>query len=172
MKKIAKIIPTVLLGASLTFGQAKAPPLKQKPSLEKKLVMDGLSLTENIISGYNAFYQVKDLILFSEGKYPNKYSKLWHYTQPLEIGGAFVLGGYSAYKNKDNFVEYTKDLAMFSALRWVVRDGIYNELRGNSFFYQSPETTSRLEPFGKWYIKLGFLAITMLYKYWNEIFGE
>ncbi|MDP3966192.1 MAG: hypothetical protein Q8Q04_01530 [archaeon] len=147
-------------------------PENKKISLADKLIMDGLSLTHSVVSGYSAYYQMRDRTFFRSGdeELEKKYNSLWHTTQGIELGLSLGSGGYSVLKNKDEFLEYTKDLAMFSALRWVFRDGVYNSLNENPFFYKSPHTTAKLEPLGNWYVKLAFLGGAILYKYWDEIF--
>ncbi|MBU2612429.1 MAG: hypothetical protein KKB62_01780, partial [Nanoarchaeota archaeon] len=131
---ISKIVPTLLLSSALAFGQVKDKPVVQKPSLEEKIIFDIGSVAQNVIGGYNDYYQIKDRRLFAKGD-PNykKYSELWHYSTALNIGAAISLGAFSGYKNEDNWEEYLKDGLTYSAIRWVVKDGVYNSLNGDPF---------------------------------------
>lgn len=98
--------------------------------------------------------------------YPNdlKWSKAWHNLQYLEVGSAMGVGASIALTS-DNLYDAVKQSFLAGSIRWVVRDGVYNLNQGNRFFYRSPNTTSFLEPFGLWYVKLGILAIIIIWNY-------
>ena len=66
---------------------------------------------------------------------------------------------------KIDWLGIAKDVLLFSSSRWVIRDGVYNSLNGDSFFHQSNTTTAILEPIGSPYLKLGFLIFAILFKY-------
>jgi len=108
---------------------------------------------------------MKDRQLYKEGGDYKKYNKYWHTTGGIELGLSIGLGVTSALKNKDDWWGYGKDLLLFSAIRWMVRDSIYNSLNGNSWFHQSNSTTAKLEPLGTWYIKLSYLITALIVYY-------
>lgn len=123
------------------------------------------SVVYSAISGKTEYYRMKDRALFGEGnKEYLEYSKKWHNLQFAEVGSAFIVGGSIALTN-DNFYDVVKQTLMAGAVRWVVRDGVYNLNNSNSFFYQSKGTTSFLEPLGTWYVKIGLLAIIIIWNY-------
>ena len=100
-----------------------------------------------------------------ETELKKEYNGYWHTTQSLELGLSLGLGVTSALKNKDDWWEYGKDLLLLTAIRWTLRDGVYNSLNGDSFFHQSNSTTAKLEPLGSWYFKLGYLITAILIYY-------
>lgn len=57
------------------------------------------------------------------------------------------------------------DIVLTGAIRWIVRDGIYQTLLTNSFFNQSLETTAQFEKYGTPYIKFAFLFTVLIFKY-------
>lgn len=116
------------------------------------------SVLSSAISGQNEYYRMKDRAGF-EG-----YNKKWHNIEFADIAGKVGVGVSIALTSDDVF-DGIKQGIMYGAVRWVVFDGVYNLNQGNKFFYQSPNTTSFLEPFGMWYIKLPILAIIILWNY-------
>ena len=126
-----------------------------------------LTVAHAVNSGYDAYYQMKDRHYYKTGQTELKkeYNSKWHVTGGLELGMSLSLGVFSALKNEDDWWGYGKDLLLFSSLRWLLRDGTYNMLNSNSFFYQSPNTTAKLEPFGTWYVKLSYLALSIIIYY-------
>ena len=126
-----------------------------------------ISVAHSVISGYSAYYQAKDRQFHRAGNevLVQRYNSAWHTSQGLELGLSIGLGGASVYKNQDNIIGYAKDLLLFSAIRWVVRDGVYNSLQGESWFNQSKNTTAMLEPLGTWYVKIGYLIVAIIIYY-------
>ena len=117
------------------------------------------------ISGQTEYYRMKDRELFGQGdKKYLEYSKKWHNLQFAEVGSAFVVGGSIALTS-DNVYDAVKQSFVAGAIRWIIRDGIYNLNNKNDFFYQSPKTTSFLEPLATWYVKIGLLAIIIIWNY-------
>jgi hypothetical protein len=57
------------------------------------------------------------------------------------------------------------DILITGALRWIVRDGVYQVLLGNSFFNLSNNTTAQFEKYGTPLMKISFLAVLLLFKY-------
>ena len=122
------------------------------------------SVVHSVVSGYSVYYQMRDRELYRQGDVEyKKYNSLWHYAQSLELGLSLPLG--TAISENHNIIDISKDVVLFSAIRWLVRDGVYNMLNGHPFFYQSPNTTALLEPFGKWYVKVGYFIIAVFFKY-------
>ena len=117
-------------------------------------------------AGYTRYNQMKDRMLFKQGDPTYRdYSKKYHTSQVVTISLTLGLGVESGVRNKDNWVGYAKDAFLLSATYWNISDGVYNWLNGNSFYYQSPNTTSTLEPLGKWYIKLSLWITAILIYY-------
>ena len=128
---------------------------------------EALTIAHAVNSGYDAYYQMRDRHYYKTGdtELKKKYNELWHYTGGIELGLTLGLGVTSALKNQDDWWGYGKDLLLFSAVRWFVRDGVYNSQNGNPWFHQSNSTTAKLEPFGTWYVKTGYLIIAILIYY-------
>lgn len=120
------------------------------------------SVIYSVISGQTEYYRMVDRAVCHTGDL--SYSKKWHNLQYAEVGSALMVGGSIALTSEDLFDAF-KQVLMVGAVRWVVRDGVYNLNQKNNFFYQSPNTTSILEPFGYWYIKIGLLLIIIMWNY-------
>ena len=96
-------------------------------------VVEITSVAHSVVSGYSAYYQMQDRELYRQGDAEHiRYNQLWHHTQGIELGLSIALGGMIALNN-DNLLDAGKDLLLFSAIRWVVRDGVYNSLNGNPY---------------------------------------
>ena len=130
-------------------------------------IFEALIITHSIVSGYSCYYQMLDRHYYKTGQTELKeeYNSKWHTTGGIELGLTLSLGVTSALKNKDDFWSYGKDLLLFSAVRWMIRDGVYNSLNGNSWFHRSDNTTAKLEPFGTWYVKLSYLITAIIIYY-------
>jgi len=94
-----------------------------------------------------------------------KYNSNWHTSEVFELSFTLSLGVVSALKNEDDIIGYAKDLLLFSAVRFMVRDGVYNSLNGNSWFHQSNNSTAITESLGFWYVKVGYLVVAILIYY-------
>lgn len=128
-----------------------------------------VSVTHSVISGYSTYHMSMDRELKASG---NKeyliHNSKWHTLQNIELALSISLGGLSLYNNYDEKIDWlgiAKDALLFMAVRWTVRDGVYNSLNGDNFFHQSNGTTATLEPFGNPFVKLGFLLFAVLFKY-------
>jgi len=132
---------------------------------ESKHIVPALSIIHAVSDGYTTYYQMKDRMLFKQNGNYKPYNKNWHTAQGVTLGLSFTVAIFSALKNQDDWWDYGKDGLLFSAIRWMVRDGIYNSLNGNPFFHQSNSTTATLEPFGTWYVKLSYLALAIIVYY-------
>lgn len=73
--------------------------------------------------------------------------------------------GYQIADNTNNFYEVSTDVLLTGAIRWIVRDGVYQTLLTNSFFNQSLETTAQFEKYGTPVVKFSFLFAVLIFKY-------
>ena len=120
------------------------------------------SVVYSSLSGVVTYNQIKDRALYKAGDMRYElYSRRWHSMKTYEIGAGIGTGIVIAL-DSDFIPEYIlTDLLIVGAVRWIVHDGVYNLAQGNSFFYQSPNTTSQTEKLGTWYIKLLTLGATI-----------
>jgi hypothetical protein len=117
------------------------------------------------ISGFTQYYQIADRNAFKIGDPKEKeYSETWHTLQTLEAI-SLINVGYQIGDNNKNFAGIATDVVLTGAIRWIVRDGIYQTLLTNSFFNQSLETTANFEKYGTPYMKFFFLFTVLLFKY-------
>lgn len=119
----------------------------------------------SVVSGFTQYYQIADRNAFkySDPK-ESTYSKTWHSLQTLEAITLLNVG-YQIGTNDNNFLEIGTDVILTGAIRWIVRDGVYQTLLTNSFFNQSLETTAQFEKYGTPYIKFTFLFAVLIFKY-------
>ena len=124
-----------------------------------------VSTVYSTVSGVTEYYKMEDRRLYGEGdKRYEDYSRAWHNLQFAEaslLAGA----GVSIALTSDNIYEGVKQSFLLGAIRWNVRDGVYNLCQGNSFYNISNSSYSSIESFGHWYIKLGLLTIIILWNY-------
>lgn len=117
------------------------------------------------ISGFTQFYQIQDRNAFKNSDpFEQSYSKTWHSLQTLEVI-SLINVGYCIGNNNKNFSGIATDIVLTGAIRWIVRDGIYQTLLTNSFFNLSKETTAQFEQYGTPYIKFAFLFSILIFKY-------
>jgi hypothetical protein len=95
-----------------------------------------------------------------------EHSKKWHSLQTLETISLINVGITIGLKNQTEIVKNITDVFLVGALRWLIRDGTYNLLNGNQFFYQSENTMAQFEKYGTAVVKLSFLAIVLILKYY------
>jgi hypothetical protein len=95
-----------------------------------------------------------------------EYSRQWHSLQTLETISLINVGITIGLKNQTDIVKNITDVFLVGAIRWLIRDGTYNLLNGNSFFHQSKTTTAQFEKYGTPVVKLSFLAIVLILKYY------
>lgn len=120
----------------------------------------------SIVSGYTSYNQIKDRNYFSIGDpVYKKYSKNWHALQTLEAIALINVGIQIEVLNQSYLPGIVTDVFLTGAIRWIVRDGTYQLLLGNSFFNQSENTTAQFESFGSPFIKITFLTAILLFKY-------
>jgi hypothetical protein len=118
------------------------------------------------ISGFTQYYQIADRNAFKNSD-PREasYSQTWHSLQTLETL-LLINVGYQIGDNNKNFPGIATDIVLTGAIRWIVRDGIYQTLLTNSFFNQSLETTANFEKYGTPYVKFFFLFAVLIFKYY------
>lgn len=117
------------------------------------------------ISGFTQYYQIADRNAFKNSDpLENSYSQTWHSLQTLEAI-SLINVGYCIGNNNKNFSGIATDIVLTGAIRWIVRDGIYQTLLTNSFFNQSKETSAQFEQYGTPYVKFGFLFAVLIFKY-------
>ena len=119
------------------------------------------------ISGLSEYHRIKDRQLFKENNYEYKYhSQQWHKLEFVDAslaigtGVAITLDGI----NENSLWVGVADVFVVSAVRWNVRDGVYNMKQGNSFYYQSPNTTSGIEQLGTPLVKISFLICALIFR--------
>lgn len=117
------------------------------------------------ISGFTQYYQIADRNAFKNSDpRESSYSQTWHSLQTLEVI-SIINVGYCISENNKNFSGVATDIVLTGAIRWIVRDGIYQTLLTNSFFNQSKETTAQFEQYGTPYVKFAFLFSVLIFKY-------
>ena len=123
------------------------------------------SILWSSVSGITEYHRIKDRALFGAGNERYKYhSEQWHklefFDATLAIGTGVSIA-LDAVSEKSILIGIS-DLFMVGAIRWNVRDGVYNMKNGNEFYYRSPNTTSSIEQFGTPLVKLAFLASAII----------
>jgi len=118
------------------------------------------------VSGISEYNRIKDRQLYSEGNNEYKvYSENWHKLGFLNAGLAIGTGISIGFDIKENDIwAGIADVIMVSAVRWSVRDGVYNMKNGNSFYHRSNETVSSIEQFGTPLLKIGFLIAAVIFR--------
>ena len=120
----------------------------------------------SIISGFTQYYQIADRNAFKNSDpLESNYSQTWHSLQTLEAISIINVGYQIGNENKTYIPGIITDVVLTGAIRWLVRDGIYQTLLTNSFFNQSLETTAQFEKYGTPYIKFAFLFTVLIFKY-------
>ena len=120
----------------------------------------------SVLSGYTQYNQIKDRQYFKIGDPVYKsYSKKWHALQTLETIALINVGIQIEVTNKSYLPGVITDVFLTGAIRWIVRDGVYQGLLGNSFFHQSENTTAQFESLGTPFVKISFVAFVLVFKY-------
>ena len=124
------------------------------------------SILWSSVSGLSEYHRMKDRQLNQEGNNDYKYhSETWHKLEFLDAGLAIGTGISIGFDIKENdILTGIADILMVSAIRWNVRDGVYNLEQGNSFYYQSPTTMSSIEQFGTPLVKISFLICALIFR--------
>ena len=87
-------------------------------------MVESISISHSVVSGYDIYYQVQDS----------------HNLQFTQLSLSLLLGGSILYENYDDDIDWigvSKDIVLFSAIRWIIMDGTYNLKNGNSFFHKN-----------------------------------
>lgn len=119
------------------------------------------------VSGLSEYHRMKDRQLYKEGNYDYKYhSKQWHRLEFLDAGLAIGTGVAITFDgiNENGLWVSIADVLLVSAIRWNVRDGVYNMKQGDGFYYRSPNTMSGIEQFGTPLVKLSFLICALIFR--------
>lgn len=129
-------------------------------------VVEISATTYATLSGFTLYYQIQDRNAFKNGS-SNEYSynQTWHTLQTLEALSLINVGYQIGLNDERNAWLIGTDILITGGIRWIVRDGIYQVLLGNSFFNLSNNTTAQFEKFGTPLMKITFLAILLLFKY-------
>ena len=120
------------------------------------------------VSGLSEYHRIKDRQLYAEGNKEYKHhSKQWHKLEFIDAGLAIGTGIAITFDsfNEGSILVGIADVLVVSAVRWNVRDGVYNMKNGNDFYYQSEHTMSGIEQFGTPLIKIGYLIITLVMRW-------
>lgn len=135
------------------------------PSLLFPQKVEISAVVYSTISGFTQYYQIADrnAFKFNDPK-ESDYSKTWHSLQTLEAI-SLINVGYQIGDETNSIPGIATDILLTGAIRWIVRDGVYQTLLTNSFFNQSLETTAQFEKFGTPVIKFSFLFAVLIFKY-------
>jgi hypothetical protein len=124
------------------------------------------AVTYSTLSGFTLYYQIQDRNAFKNAS-SNEYSynQTWHTLQTIEALSLINVGYQIGLNDERNAWLIGTDILITGGIRWIVRDGIYQVLLGNSFFNLSNNTTAQFEKFGTPLMKITFLAVLLLFKY-------
>ena len=122
------------------------------------------SILWSSVSGLSEYHRMQDRQLYPEGDY-KYHSETWHKLEFIDAGLAIGTGVAIGFDIKENdILTGIADLFVVSAVRWNVRDGVYNMNQGNGFYYQSPNTMSEIEQFGTPLVKISFLICAIIFR--------
>ena len=120
------------------------------------------------VSGISEYHRIKDRQLYANGNSKYKYhSEQWHKLEYIDAGLAIGTGIAITFDSigENSLWIGIADVIVVSAVRWNVRDGVYNMKNGNDFYYQSENTMSGIEQFGTPLIKIGYLIIMLVMRW-------
>ena len=119
-----------------------------------------------VTGGYSLYYQIQDRNAFKHGlPEENLYSEKWHKLQSVELLNYILVGVQIGIQENNGPALIVTNIVETAAIRWIVRDGIYQAKLGNSFWNLSKETTAQFEQLGSPFVKLGFLICIIIFKY-------
>lgn len=99
----------------------------------------------------------------------SNYSQTWHTLQTAEVITGIGVGvtiGLDALRDESFRWDIAgSDLLLAGAIRWLIRDGVYEMLLGRGFWYQSKDTTAQFEYLGTPLMKISFVVIAILIRY-------
>lgn len=124
------------------------------------------SVAAAAVSGRALYFQIKDRNAFAL-RLPDerRYSANWHQLQTVEIFDYVLIGVQIGLESRNNLNKIIGNILEVAAIRWIVRDGIYQVSLGNSFWNLSSNTTARFEQLGKPFVKISFLLFAILFNY-------
>lgn len=139
-------------------------------SLRAQELVIGSSVVHSVLSGYTMYYQIMDRNAFKNNDpMEYSYSKTWHTLQTAEVISGVGIGvtiGLDAFQDQSFRWDIAgADLVLAGAIRWIVRDGVYEMLLGRGFWYQSKDTTAQFEYLGTPLVKISFLIVAILIRY-------
>jgi pheromone shutdown protein TraB len=114
-----------------------------------------------ITNVYENYFRDKENHLRSMSMIPDadKAGKFWHRAQWLNWAVAIIFTVYLCF----DFSFLAGALVLLiCADWWILYDGALNSLKKRYFFFLSTTTTNEFEAFGNIYVKLLFLAITIV----------
>jgi len=120
------------------------------------------------VSGISEYHRIRDRQLFADGNIEYRWhGEQWHKLEFIDAGLAIGTGVAITLDgiNENSLLIGIADVLVVSAVRWNVRDGVYNMKNGNSFYYRSDGTTSSIEQLGTPLIKIGYLIITLVMRW-------
>lgn len=117
------------------------------------------SVTFFVTNVYENYYRDKERESDHPVKVKDLYGKLWHRMQWLNW---FLVISFTTYLYFDLSYLWGSLILLSAALWWIMYDGVLNSLKRRYFFYQSPYTTSELEPFANLYVKIILLIISVI----------
>lgn len=117
------------------------------------------SITFFVTNVYENYYRDKERESDHPIKVKDLYGKLWHRMQWLNW---FLVISFTTYLYFDLSYLWGSLILLSAALWWIMYDGVLNSLKRRYFFYQSPYTTSELEPFANLYVKIILLIISVI----------
>ena len=116
------------------------------------------SVTFFITNVYENYYRDKERESYHPVAFTKRYGQLWHRMQWLNW---FLVISFTTYLYFDLSYLWGALILLSAALWWIMYDGVLNSLKKRYFFYQSPNTTSDLEPFANIYVKIILLVISL-----------
>ena len=125
----------------------------------KILILIVFAITFFITNVYENYFRDKEREVKHLPTVTIRYGKLWHRMQWLNW---FLTISFTLYLYFDFSLFWIALILFSAALWWTLYDGALNSLKKRYFFYQSPYTTSDLEPFGNLTVKIICLLITII----------
>lgn len=124
------------------------------------------SVAAAVVSGRCLYYQILDRNAFrNQDPKELEYSDKWHKLQTVEVFDYILVGVQIGLESRNNLTMIAANIIEVAAIRWIVRDGVYQLSLGNNFWNLSDNTTARFEQLGKPLVKISFLLFAILFKY-------
>jgi hypothetical protein len=146
-------IVIVLLWSSVSFGQA----------------VEISAVSYSIVSGATMAYIIKDRDAYRRGNLVYRdYQKTWRVLLPVEAISLINVGFAIAIEDRKRWDLVVTDLFLVGAIRWLVRDGVYQTLQGKPFF-ELPNTEwtyfPGIEKLGSAFFKIALVSTILVFKY-------